>query len=105
MTRRRPSTGADSRANDYGLGRLQARVAVRNLANGFAPTATEASLTRKSLFEQLPEATLAAVVIAAVIELVDIPALVRLYRVWTGNLGGIYGWAARADPQRGTPND
>ncbi len=49
------------------------------------------------LFEQLPEATLAAVVIAAVIELVDIPALVRLYRVWTGNLGGIYGWAARAD--------
>jgi high affinity sulfate transporter 1 len=49
------------------------------------------------LFEQLPEATLAAVVIAAVIELVDIPALTRLYRVWTGRLGGIYGWAARAD--------
>ncbi len=49
------------------------------------------------LFENLPEATLAAVVIAAVIELVDIPALVRLYRVWTGRLGGIYGWAARAD--------
>ena len=49
------------------------------------------------LFENLPEATLAAVVIAAVIELVDIPALVRLYRVWTGHLGGIYGWAARAD--------
>ena len=49
------------------------------------------------LFEQLPEATLAAVVIAAVIELVDIPALIRLYRVWTGRLGGIYGWAARAD--------
>ncbi len=36
------------------------------------------------LFEQLPEATLAAVVIPAVIELVDIPALVRLYRLWTG---------------------
>ena len=33
------------------------------------------------LFEDLPEATLAAVVIAAVIELVDIPALRRLYRV------------------------
>ena len=49
------------------------------------------------LFEKLPEATLAAVVIAAVIELVDIPSLVRLYRVWTGRLGGIYGWAARAD--------
>ncbi len=40
---------------------------------------------------------MAAVVIAAVVELVDIPALVRLYRVWTGRLGGIYGWAARAD--------
>ncbi|MBB3086034.1 SulP family inorganic anion transporter [Geodermatophilus sabuli] len=49
------------------------------------------------LFEQLPEATLAAVVIAAVLELVDVPALRRLYRVWTPHLGGIYGWAARAD--------
>lgn len=49
------------------------------------------------LFEQLPEATLAAIVIAAVIELVDIPALRRLYRVWTQRLGGIYGPAARAD--------
>ncbi len=49
------------------------------------------------LFEQLPEATLGAVVIAAVIELVDIPALVRLYRLWTGRLGAIYGPAARAD--------
>lgn len=49
------------------------------------------------LFEQLPEATLAAIVIAAVIDLVDIPALRRLYRVWTERLGGIYGPAARAD--------
>jgi high affinity sulfate transporter 1 len=49
------------------------------------------------LFENLPEATLAAVVIAAVIELVNVPSLVRLYRVWSGRLGGIYGWAARAD--------
>lgn len=49
------------------------------------------------LFENLPEATLAAVVIAAVVELVNVPSLVRLYRVWTGRLGGIYGWAARAD--------
>jgi high affinity sulfate transporter 1 len=49
------------------------------------------------LFENLPEATLAAVVIAAVVELVNIPSLVRLYRVWTGQLGGIYGWAARVD--------
>ena len=49
------------------------------------------------LFESLPEATLAAVVIAAVIELVDIPALARLYRVWTSRLGRIYGPAARPD--------
>ncbi|WP_109526160.1 MULTISPECIES: SulP family inorganic anion transporter [Nocardia] len=49
------------------------------------------------LFEKLPEATLAGVVIAAVIELVDFPALRRLYRVWTVRLGGIYGKAARTD--------
>ncbi|WP_432937000.1 SulP family inorganic anion transporter [Kribbella sp. CA-253562] len=49
------------------------------------------------LFEQLPEATLAAVVIAAVIELVDFPALARLYRLWTGRLATIYGAAARID--------
>ncbi|MGW0177930.1 SulP family inorganic anion transporter [Nocardia sp. NPDC003345] len=49
------------------------------------------------LFEQLPEATLAAVVIAAVIELVDIAALRRLYRVWSQWLGKVYGRAARAD--------
>jgi len=49
------------------------------------------------LFENLPEATLAAVVIAAVIELVDISALRRLYGVWTERLGSIYGHAARAD--------
>ena len=49
------------------------------------------------LFESLPEATLAAVVIAAVIELVDIPGLVSLYRVATRQLRGIYGIAARPD--------
>ena len=49
------------------------------------------------LFEQLPEATLAAVVIAAVIELVDIASLRRLYRIWTGRLASIYHLAARAD--------
>lgn len=49
------------------------------------------------LFEKLPEATLSAVVIAAVIELVDIRALRRLYGVWTERLGNIYGYAARAD--------
>ncbi|MBF6173836.1 SulP family inorganic anion transporter [Nocardia blacklockiae] len=49
------------------------------------------------LFERLPEATLAGVVIAAVVELVDLGALRRLYRVWTERLGAIYGRAARAD--------
>jgi sulfate permease, SulP family len=49
------------------------------------------------LFEDLPEAVLAAVVIAAVIELVDIPALVQLYRTYTRGLGRIYGFAARPD--------
>ncbi|HEY3506498.1 MAG TPA: SulP family inorganic anion transporter [Actinocatenispora sp.] len=49
------------------------------------------------LFQQLPEATLAAVVIAAVIELVDISALRRLYRVSTGRLSRIYRLATRVD--------
>ena len=49
------------------------------------------------LFEELPEATLAAVVIAALIELVDFPALAELYRLYTRRLGSIYGAAARAD--------
>ncbi|MGN5237049.1 SulP family inorganic anion transporter [Rhodococcus sp. SJ-3] len=49
------------------------------------------------LFEQLPDAALAAIVIAAVIELVDFAALRRLYRVWTDRLGSIYGLAARED--------
>jgi high affinity sulfate transporter 1 len=49
------------------------------------------------LFEKLPEATLAAVVIAAVIELVDIPALRRLYGIYTRRLGRDYGVAARPD--------
>jgi anti-anti-sigma factor len=50
-----------------------------------------------SLFEDLPEATLGAVVIAAVIELVDVRALMDLYRIYTGRLGEIYGTAARPD--------
>ena len=49
------------------------------------------------LFEDLPEATLGAVVIAALIELVDISALRALYRTYTARLGRIYGPAARAD--------
>ena len=50
-----------------------------------------------SLFEDLPEATLAAVVIAALIELVDYRALRSLYQAYSSRLGHIYGWAARAD--------
>ena len=49
------------------------------------------------LFEDLPEATLAAVVIAAVADLVDVDALRRLWRVYSAQLGQIYGPAARAD--------
>ena len=49
------------------------------------------------LFEDLPEATLAAVVISALIDLVDIPTLIRLYKLHTSGLGRIYGFAARPD--------
>jgi MFS superfamily sulfate permease-like transporter len=49
------------------------------------------------LFEDLPEATLAAIVIAAVIELVDFRALARLWNIWSEPLAGIYGRVARAD--------
>jgi high affinity sulfate transporter 1 len=50
-----------------------------------------------SLFEELPDTTLAAIVIAALIELVDVRSLVGFYGVYTGRLGRIYGIAARAD--------
>ena len=49
------------------------------------------------LFEKLPEATLAAIVIAAVVELVDIASLRRLWRVRTGRLARIYQVTSRAD--------
>lgn len=49
------------------------------------------------LFEQLPDATLAAVVIAALIELVDIRGLRDLYGIYTKRLGEAYGIAARPD--------
>src|SRR6201996_7842042 len=54
-------------------------------------------LLRTGRFEKLPEPTLAAIVVAAVIELVDVPALVRLYRVYSGRIGHAYGVAARPD--------
>jgi high affinity sulfate transporter 1 len=49
------------------------------------------------LFEDLPEATLAAVVIAAVVELVDIPALRRLYGIYRGRTASRFAIAARPD--------
>jgi len=49
------------------------------------------------LFEELPEATLAAVVIAALVELVDVRALIRLYRIHTRGLGPLHGIVARPD--------
>jgi MFS superfamily sulfate permease-like transporter len=54
-------------------------------------------LTLTGLFQSLPQATLAAVVIAAVIELIDVPGLATLYRVHTRRLGRYYGVAARPD--------
>lgn len=50
-----------------------------------------------SLFEQLPEATLAAIVVAAVIDLVDIGALRRLWRVRSGRVASMYRLTSRAD--------
>ena len=43
------------------------------------------------LFEDLPEATLAAVVICALVELVDIQALRTLYRLGSGRFAHLYG--------------
>ena len=54
-------------------------------------------LVLTGLFEDLPEPVLAAVVVAAVVDLVDLAALRRLARVHTAGLGRIYGYAARAD--------
>ena len=49
------------------------------------------------LLERLPEATLAAIVIAAVIELVDISSLRHLWRVGTGAIARNHRITARAD--------
>ena len=48
-------------------------------------------------FESLPVATLAAIVIAALIDLIELAALRDLYRVYSSRLGRAYGFAARAD--------
>jgi high affinity sulfate transporter 1 len=49
------------------------------------------------LFEELPEATLAAVVIAALVELVDVRALVALYRFHARGAGRAFAFASRPD--------
>ncbi|MFD7307919.1 SulP family inorganic anion transporter [Promicromonospora sp. NPDC059942] len=49
------------------------------------------------IFEQLPLATLSAVVVAAVVELVDVKSLRRLWQVRTGRLARVYQVTARAD--------
>lgn len=49
------------------------------------------------LFEKLPEASLAAVVIAAVVELVDVAALRRLWRAGAGPLVAVSRYTRRAD--------
>jgi anti-anti-sigma factor len=54
-------------------------------------------LVLTGLFEDLPEATLSAIVIAAVIELVDVRALVELYRAYSSRLGREFGFVARPD--------
>ena len=81
----------------------------KTAVNGAAGARTEASglvaavltvitlLFLTGLFTRLPEPALAAIVIAAVVELIDVRALVTLYRMWTRRLGSIYGLAARAD--------
>ena len=45
-------------------------------------------------FESLPEATLAAIVIVALIDLIDFSALRDFYRVYSVRLGRAYGFAA-----------
>lgn len=81
----------------------------KTAVNGSAGARTEASglvaavltvvtlLFLTGLFTRLPEPALAAIVIAAVVELIDLRALAVLYRMWTRRLGSIYGLAARAD--------
>lgn len=49
------------------------------------------------LFEKLPEATLGAVVVAAVIELANPAPLWSLHKLWTRHLREIYGLVARVD--------
>ncbi len=78
---------------------VNASAGAKSLASGLVVAALTVVtlLFLTGLFEKLPEATLAAVVIAALVELVDIRSLVRFYRLYTVELGNVYGFAARPD--------
>jgi sulfate permease, SulP family len=101
--------GAANLGSGLSSGMVVAGSLSKTAVNGSAGARTQASgmfvaaltvvtlLFLTGLFENLPEATLAAVVIAAVIDLVDYRPLTRLYRLYTSELGRIYGVAARAD--------
>ena len=54
-------------------------------------------LALTGLFEDLPVATLAAIVVAAVVDLIDVTVLVSLYRASSRRLGREYGFVARPD--------
>jgi sulfate permease, SulP family len=54
-------------------------------------------LVLTGFFESLPVATLAAVVIVALVDLIDFSALRDFYRVYSARLGRAYGFAARVD--------
>jgi SulP family sulfate permease len=70
----------------------------RSQVSGLVAAAlTGATLFVTGLFEPLPEATLAAVVIAAVIDLVDVRALVGFARARSALAERVQGPAARAD--------
>ena len=81
------------------------RTAVNNTAGGRTQLVglIAAGLTILTLlfltdyFESLPVATLAAVVIVALIDLIDFAALRDFYRVYSSRLGRAYGFAARMD--------
>ncbi|QDQ99439.1 SulP family inorganic anion transporter [Tomitella fengzijianii] len=101
--------GAANLASGLGSGMVVNGSLSKTAVNGEAGARTQLSglvaaaltvltlLFLTGMFEKLPESTLAAVVIAAVVELVDFAALRRLYGVWSRRLGGIYGVAARPD--------
>ncbi|WP_017595935.1 SulP family inorganic anion transporter [Nocardiopsis potens] len=76
-------------------GAAGARSQVSGLTAALLTVVTLLFLT--GLFEKLPQAVLAAVVIAAVLELIDVRAFRDLYGMATRRLVAVYGPAARAD--------